>query len=668
MSAHGMRLQSSILLFVIGVVLMACTQTVPRPERSSSILANRDGGVGGSSGTAIQRFEAALNSQAVSQRRLGTDEFIDFSHRNRELIKVTEGGAFTLNLVNVPIEEAARAVLSNALRRNFTVRPGVGGTFTLQTSRPLNERELLETFQAVLELNGATLQVSGDLIAVVPISGSVRRVAGASEVGSVGARIVAVPLEYIGTAEMIRLLQPIADQSVSLQAIPNRNILLVSGSRGEINAALEAVNLFDVDVLRGKSVGLYRLRAASPEAVAQELKLIFETNSGGSLESVVDFVPSIRLGAILVITSRSRYLGEAERWIRDLDRTAGGARRRPVVYSLQNRGAEELAPILSEMIGDVASEDPTTLSEIPKVVADNTKNALIVWGNDGEQESFSRLIIALDTPPVQVLLEATIAEVTLNDELNFGLRWFFESGDLRGTFTDAASGSVGPTFPGLSFLFQGPSATVALNALNSVTDVNIVSSPSLVVLDNQQARLQIGDEVPIATQQVVDTSDPSAPVVNTISFRDTGIILSVEPRVSNSGQVVLKIEQEVSSVQNTTTSGIDSPTISQRKVSTSVVVGDGQTLALGGLIEESRNLTNSKVPGVGDLPVVGALFRNRRDAQQRTELLVLITPRVIRNGQEARAVTQELRQRFHRTEGIVQGGIAGPGIGHRIID
>ncbi|MCU0910463.1 MAG: type II secretion system secretin GspD [Rhodobacteraceae bacterium] len=631
------------------------------------LLANQQGGASRGD-TAFTRFQDALEGRSGTRRTVGSDDFLNETRGPaRDLVEASGEGAFTLNLVGVPIEQAARAVLADALGRTYTIAPEVTGTVTLQTTRPLSERDLLDTFQTILELNGATLRASGETLAIVPLAGAGARVVGPGDAAG-GGRIVAVPLQYISTAEMARLLEPIVGETVRLQTIPNRNILLVAGSRAEVNATIEAVNTFDVDVLRGKSTGLFPLRAADPEAVVNELNAVFETGEGGSLQNVVTFIPSQRLGAVLVITSRSSYLSEAERWIRDLDSAAGGSKRRPVVYSLQNRSATDLAPILGEMIEQVAAEEAASVEGSARVVADDARNAIVVWGNDTEQEAFARLIQSLDTTPVQVLLEATIAEVSLNDELNFGLRWFFENGEASGTFTNAETGSVGSTFPGLSLLFQGSSATATLNALNSVTNVNVVSSPSLLVLDNQEAKLQIGDEVPIATQQVRDTTDPNAPVVNTISFRDTGIILTVKPRVSQSGQVVLDIEQEVSSVSNTTTSGIDSPTISQRRIETSVVVTDGQTIALGGLIEESRNRTNSKVPGAGDVPVLGALFRNRNDRIGRTELLVLITPRVIRNGHESQAITGELRQRIRAANGVATTGIADPGIGHRIID
>lgn len=640
--------------------------------RTAPLLANGEQAApAGSASTRVDDLRGALVGRRGDTRRLGTDDFLGEDETAngtpRNMVDITDDGEITLNLLDVPIEEAARAVLGDTLGRNYTIKPGVQGTVTLQTTRPLTKKALLETFETILELNGATLQIGTDLITVLPIAGAPRRVSQIGGAGVIGSRVVAVPLEYIGTTEMVRLLEPIAGSSVSLQSIPQRNILLVSGNREEINAAIDAINLFDVDVLKGKSVGLFRLRAAEPEAVVAELNVIFETGDGGSLQNVLSFIPSQRLGAVLVVSTRNSYLTEAENWIRDLDRTAGGTQRRPVVYNLQNRSAVDLEPILTNMLDSVAEDDTGTVQGTARIVADDTKNAIIVYGNDKEQENFSRLIHSLDTTPVQVLLEATIAEVSLNDELDFGLRWFFESGNFGGTFSDAASGGTGPTFPGLSFAFSGASAAVTLNALNSVTDVNVVSSPSLLVLDNQEALLQIGDEVPIATQQAVDITAPDAPIVNTISFRDTGIILTVKPRVSASGRVILDIEQEVSSVASTTTSGIDSPTISTRRINTSVAVDNGQTIALGGLIQESGNTTRSQVPGVGDVPVLGALFRNKSNTVGKTELLILITPRVIRNGSEARAVTDELRGRIQGADGLVQTGIAEQSVGHRIL-
>ncbi len=654
-------------LAALGLAVLAlagCTDE-ESSQRHTDLLANRDNPSGGS---AYERFSKAVNDRTANRRYLGTDGFLAETRKGRPLVNIRNEDEITINLVNVPIEHAAKAVLGEAIGKNYTISPNVSGSVTLQTTRPVSKMALLETFQIVLEMNGATLEQSGDTLMIVPFTGAPRTVSRLGEGAPIGLRVVAVPLSFVGTEEMVRLIEPIAGSSLAVLPIPERGLLLISGTRGEINAAFEAVNLFDVDVLKGKSVGLFKLRAAEPEELVKELNAIFETADGGSLKDVVKFIPSNRLGAVIVISSRNQYLARAEQWIRDLDSAAGGVSRRPVVYTLQNRDAKDLAPILSEMLEKSGAGDSDPVAGDPRVVADATKNAIVVWGNDTEQSAFARLIQTLDTTPVQVLLEATIAEVTLNDELDFGLRWFFENGNLTGTFSDASDGSVVSTFPGLSFTFGTASAGVALNALSSITDVDVVSSPSLLVIDNQEARLQIGDQVPIATQQVQDTTSSDAQIINTISFRDTGIVLRVRPRVSETGRVILDIEQEVSTVTETTTSGIDSPTISTRKIETTVAISDGQTIALGGLIKEGRNRTNSQVPGLGDVPVLGALFRSRKDTVARTELLVLITPRVIRNGAESRAITAELRERINGVTKLIKTGVPNASTVHRIIE
>jgi len=225
--------QSMRVLF-LGAVLtsLGCT---PVPDRDPTrLLANQENAAG-TGGSAIERFQSVLNGPAPERRVLGTDEFLSNNRDgNAGLVESSTDGAFTLNLVNVPIDQAARAVLGEALGRNYTVQPDVTGNVTLQTTRPLSERALLETFQTILELNGAVMQINDNLISIVPSGGATQRIGRAGDAQLLGARVVAVPLEFIGTAEMLRLLEPIAGTSVRLQAIPNRNILLIAGTRDEI--------------------------------------------------------------------------------------------------------------------------------------------------------------------------------------------------------------------------------------------------------------------------------------------------------------------------------------------------------------------------------------------------------------------------------------------------
>lgn len=285
-----------------------------------------------------------------------------------------------------------------------------------------------------------------------------------------------------------------------------------------------------------------------------------------------------------------------------------------------------------------------------KIVADEAKNAILIEATKADYQRVLQVVGQLDQMPSQVLIEATIAEVTLNDELKFGVRWYMQKKNSGFTFSDAASGAVSSVFPGFSYALTAANVAATLNALNQITNVNIVSSPSLTVMDNKPAVLQIGDQVPITTQSATGVLTAGAPIVNSVSYKDTGVILSITPRINESGRVLLDIEQEVSSVAQTTSSNIDSPTIRQRKIRTSVVVNDSDALVLGGLIQDSRSVSRSQIPILGDIPVVGNMAASKDNAIGKTELIILIRPHVIRGLDEARSITDEYRH-FMAIEG-----------------
>ncbi len=281
---------------------------------------------------------------------------------------------------------------------------------------------------------------------------------------------------------------------------------------------------------------------------------------------------------------------------------------------------------------------PQVTSEV-RIIADEATNALVILATPREYRQIEAALRKLDIVPLQVLIEATIAEVTLRDELRYGVQWFLK--DLENFDIRLSDLAVGPVFSAIFRRDGDPRAL--LNLLQEVTDVNIISSPQLMVLDNQTAFLSVGDQVPIRTGE---STGAGGVTVETIQFRDTGVVLSVTPRVNAGGLVTMDIEQEVSDVVETTTSGIDSPTIQQRLIRTTVAIQSGETVALGGLIRDSKTVSKSGIPILQHLPLLGPLFRDTTNTADRTELLILITPRVVRNMQEARDVTDELRRRL----------------------
>ena len=286
-----------------------------------------------------------------------------------------------------------------------------------------------------------------------------------------------------------------------------------------------------------------------------------------------------------------------------------------------------------------------------RIVADVRNNALVVFATPAEYATINSALDKLDIVPLQVMIEATIAEVTLNDTLKYGVEWFFKTGNNSFSFSRLATGAISAAFPGFSYLFAGDDARVAINLLATVTDVKVISSPQLMVLDNEAARLQVGDQVPILsrTSQIGDTGD----VISEVEYRDTGVILDIIPRVNAGGLVVLDIVQEVSDVATTTTSDIDSPTIQERQIASTVAINSGETVALGGLIRDTNDNSENGIPVLMDIPVLGNVFKTTSDSVRRTELIVLLTPRVIRDRQDARTVTDDLRKRLRALPPLV---------------
>jgi general secretion pathway protein D len=280
-----------------------------------------------------------------------------------------------------------------------------------------------------------------------------------------------------------------------------------------------------------------------------------------------------------------------------------------------------------------------------QIVADKERNSLMVMATPEAWRKIEAALRMIDTPQYQVLIEATIAEVTLNDTLRYGVHFWLESGNFSSVFTQNGIFGVNPATPGFNFIISSGDFRVILDALASITRVKVVSSPSLAVIDNQTAQLKVGDQVPVTTRQQQSTDNPDAPIVNNVEYRDTGVILQVTPRISPDGQVNLDIRQQVSNVV-AGTEDRSNPTISQREIGTTVSVASGQTVILGGLISQSQSSGRSGVPVLRDIPVVGNLFSGVSDSDQRTELVILITPKVIRNAVDAKAVAEEFRSRL----------------------
>ncbi len=455
-------------------------------------------------------------------------------------------------------------------------------------------------------------------------------------------------LEHANPADVARELEAVFSSGQGgagkglVRFIPNRNlssVLVVAARRQYLDKAASWIRRLDaLGSTNVRQLYIYHIQNRPALELADILQKIYAAEKRSTGGTVLD--ASVAAG-----TGLGQQQGESQAASPGLvtGTALGGSAAAGQPAAASDSEFSTFTPDASEAVPEPAIDKSG--ADI-SIVADESNNSLLIMARPTDYQKVLSILEHVDTVPNQVLLEATILEVSLNDELKFGLRWFFESGRSDFRFSDLITGAAVPQFPGFSYFLSAANVKLAVNALAAITDVNVLSSPSLMVLDNHKATLQVGDEVPIATQQAVGVVSPGAPIVNSIGFRNTGMLLSVTPRVSDSGRVVLDIEQEVSNVVETTSSGIDSPTIQQRKVRTTVSVLDGESLTLGGLIQERNTLNRTQVPIVGDIPILGNLFKSKDDRIVRTELLIIITPKVVRDVQQARAVTEEFRQQL----------------------
>ena len=608
------------------------------------------------------------------------------------------GGDVVLNFVDSDIQEVARAVFGDILSLNYVIDTQVSGKVSLATSKPIHTNQVLPLVESVFHLNGVAIVYKDGLYHIVRESEALAIGAplsyGTTGSDKPGFSVRIVPLKFSNADEISKLIAPIIPSKAIVSVDSSRNLIIVAGDSATLARVSRTIASFDVDWMEGMSFSLIPVESPNPSDLTRSLEDIFKLGTETE-DTAVRFLPLNSLGAILVASRQPSHLARAEQWVVRLDQAPAISGRQLWVYDVQFGRASELAGLLSSLFTSdgsngyglsgrsiLAPEEQFALLQqgasledfIQDPAADfspnydsgtlagpgqfnsnqeqtglrifpyETSNSLAVLATAAEYRAVESALARLDVRPMQVMLEVTIADVTLNDDLRFGVQWFFESGEFNFGLTQSKTnfGSVGVVVPGFATTFQDANASVALSALESITDVKILSRPRLLVSNNENASLQVGDQVPIVTRTSTSTLDSAATIISNVELRDTGVILNVTPRINANGLVSLEIEQEVSDVAATTTSGIDSPTIRQRRLMTNVTVDSGATIALGGLIRDDTTVTRSGIPILGDIPLLGALFSTRNHINRRSELIVLITPHVVQAPQDLEIITREL--------------------------
>lgn len=669
------------------------------------------------------------------------------------------GDGVEMNFEGTDIPTAARSLLGDVLHLNFEIDPRVQGSVTLASVGPIPRKDVLPTFEDALRMQNAAIVRNGRFLKIVPVKDAGAHASISIGAGEPGFGVSVVPLRYVSATSIAQTADNLLGRQGGIRVDKGRNLLLVQGTASERQAAIDIISTFDVQWLRNQSVGVYPLKATSPDTMVQELQQVFEVGKGGPGEGVIQFQPVTRMNAVMVVTKNPVYLEETTRWVQRLDRadTTGTTVRS---YRLKYGNAEQVAKVLSQLFGgdqsgnsgeapvnqiapgsntaksrldsldrngqnggqnagqnngvlgaqtgtaanatgapttpiadefnsfsdhknqnaegsqngnaNSANSGSTVLHGVLKdvrITPDTINNAIMVYSNQQDYRIVERALRDLDRPRLEVGIDATVAEVTLTKELQYGVQFFLANHgasvglsqaaaqtpaqdatqSVAQTATQAvASTALQQVAPGFNLLLGSQSNPKAiLNALSSVTDVRVLSSPSIVAMDNEPALLQVGDEVPISTGTATILSNSNTPVVNSIQLFNTGVILKVLPHVNANGVIELEVEQEVSSVVNDqNTQATLTPTISERRIHSTVSVTSGQTVLLGGLISDNTQNVHGGIPILSDIKVFGGLFGNVDNSNTRTEIIVFIKPRLIESSMDFGTVTQEFRDRL----------------------
>jgi general secretion pathway protein D len=696
---------------------------------------------------------ASTASTGTRQIIRGTQRFVKAPAAGAAVPQAAEGD-IVFNFANQPIEAVVNSILGDMLHESYTIAQGVKGEVSFSTSRPVNPQQALSILETLLSWTDNAMIRQGNRYVILPASQAIAgklvpEMAVAQPSAGLSARLF--PLRYISATEMQKLLKPFARENAFLLVDPARNVLSLAGTAEELANYQQTIDTFDVDWLKGMSVGVFGLQRASVSELMPELQKLFGPDSGMPLAGMVRFLPIERTNSVVAFSSQPEYLNEVGTWIRTIDE-GGGNEPQLYVYDVRNMKATDLARYLKQIYGssavreeaaakvapglrtrsmssltggtsggvgtgagmssgtalsggaqngmsqsgmaqsttgaddepeqeadasgDAGSDDGSGsntgatgtaqkgLDATTRISAQKSSNQLLVRTRPAQWKEIEAAIKRLDNAPLQVQIETRILEVKLTGELDQGVQWYL--GRLAGNSTSTtvantpgSQGALGGGGAGLGasdslfYSFVSTNLQVAIHALETNGRTQVLSAPSLVVMNNENAQIQVGDNIPIS-QTTVNTG-VSNTTLSSVEYLQTGVILNVVPRINPGGLVYMDIQQQVSDADGTVTVN-GNPRISTRSVSTQVAAQSGQTVLLGGLIKQDNSESVSAVPYLGRVPGLGWLFGNRSKSKDRTELLVLITPRVINSGSQARQVTDDYRQQMQllNTTGVPQ--------------
>jgi general secretion pathway protein D len=617
-------------------------------------------------------YEKSAAKAPLAERKIPATEKIDLKR-----VTVTHGSVI-INVENMPLSDFVIYALGETMKITFVMDEKVMSNkqlVTLRMPQAMAADKALEIVIGLLEKYGIYLEEKANALYILsnppqPAPTNSYQIQYGRALNSNSGNILQiVPLRYTTPIEIQQVLTDVSKTTAQIKPYARGNVMLIYGQADQIKRVLDVLETFDVPYFENKKIYLLNLTYMRAADFITEIKAILsglgfrvgsQLNEAGPL-----LIPIKQLNAVLLVSPDEKTAKLIIEWKEKLDTAeSAGAEERAFSFVPRYSKASDLVKSIQNLYGvapitdaaaaqktDATKTTTTVTGGMPpgmKISADDGKNVILIIATPVLYKIIHRLLTDLDTPPRQVLIEATVVEVTLTGELKYGVEWFIKNSQSGGQYTLGTLGNLGLSVMGLSYTFISETAnfTATISALATQNKANILSTPRLMVLDNKEATIQVGSDIPTVTGEISTstTSTTTPSVLRNITYRSTGVLLRVKPNITTEGLLTLEISQEVS--QPGAPGVGDSPIILTRRISTTVVVGHGQTIALGGLFKDSQAETEAKVPLLGDIPLLGNLFKYTDKTTEKTELLILVTPTILTTTDEAVKITDELKKQL----------------------
>ncbi len=573
--------------------------------------------------------------------------------------------------------------MSELTGTNFIVDQRVKGKVTIISPSKITLKEAYQVFQSVLEVHGYTTVESGEMVKIVPspdarsksIETRLRQEA-IDPADNVVTQLI--PLKYAEPIEIKRLFTPMISKSSVILAYPPTNTLVITDVHSNIQRLLKILKQIDVPGI-GQQISVLPIAFADATKMVSLLSTVFKParKTVKGAPAGVTMVADERTNVVVLLANEVDTL-RIKQLIRMIDKETPRGKGKIHVYYCENASAEELAKVLQAVPSDQAGTAPKgkpgtapVVSGKVRISADKATNSLIITADQEDYMVLQGVIKKLDIPRSMVFIESLIMEVDMDTSLNIGIDWqaFTDVRDalVGGTFSDQLQPSVDPTTGLPRNPFSGGFAvgviknpveiagltvsniSAIIKAVKTDDEFRILSTPQILTTDNEEARITVGENRPYQTRS---TTDPSGGTFDSFEYRDVGKILKITPHVTEGRLVRMNISLEVTNIDlaSTATTSSTLPVTQKRTVDTTVIVKDKQTVVIGGLIDDASTRNDTKVPGLGDLPVLGWLFRKRTETNEKTNLYIFLTPRVIKSPQEADEILKHKKEQMDTIE------------------